>query len=166
MQTWAYNFFLRKNFAAGGQTMEIAEECATEAAISLLNTHFPYDTDFAPWAHIIVQNACRKFIHRSLKKSAVPDDKKVELDDERVDADALLLAEPIPTDLDGDLVAALSQLSEARRTVIQYLYFDGLNPEETAQKMGKSVSAIYTLQFHALRDLRKIMNAIRDNLNE
>jgi len=167
MQTWAYNFFLRKNFAAGDQTLEIAIECATEAAINLLNTHFPYDTEFDPWAHIIVQNACRKFIHHSLKKSAVPNEMKVELDDELVDPEKPLLElQSLRGELDGDLASALAQISEARRAVIQYLYFEELNPEETAQKMGKSVGAIYTLQFHALRDLRKILDRIRDNLNE
>ena len=29
--------------------------------------------------------------------------------------------------------------------------------------MGKSVGAIYSLQFHALNDLRKILGTIRDN---
>jgi RNA polymerase sigma factor (sigma-70 family) len=167
MQTWAYNFFLRKNFAADQQTREIAIECATEAAIALLNAHFPYDTEFDAWAHTIVQNACRKFIHKAFKKSAVPEDKKVELDDDLVVPNELLLdVQALHNEAGGELTEALEQLSEARRTVVQLIYFDEMEPLEVAQKMGKSVGAIYGLQFHALNDLRKILSTIRDNLNE
>jgi RNA polymerase sigma factor (sigma-70 family) len=167
MQTWAYNFFLRKSFSADEQTREIAVECATEAALSLLNAHFPYDTEFGAWAHIIVQNACRKYIHKAFKKSAVPEDKKVELEDDLVAPNELLLeVQALQNEAGGELTEALGQLSEARRTVLQLIYFDELEPLEVAQKMGKSVGAIYGLQFHALNDLRKILSTIRDNLNE
>jgi RNA polymerase sigma factor (sigma-70 family) len=167
MQTWAYNFLVRKNFAAGDHTREIAIECAHEAAISLVNSHFPYDTGFDPWAHILVQNACRKFIHRSLKKSVVPEARQVELEDDLVDPhDLLLEPQMLRRELDEELESALAQLPEARRNVIQMIYFDELEPQEIAQKLGKSVGAVYSLQFNALRDLRKILSTIRDNLNE
>jgi len=167
MQTWAYNFFLRKNFAADDHTCEIAIECASEAAIHLLHAHFPYDTDFDPWAHILVQNACRKFIHKSLRKSAVPQEKQVELEDDLADRnDPPLEAQMLMAELGAELDAALAQLSEARRSVIRMCYFDGLGMEEIAQKLGKSAGAVYSLHFNALGDLRKILNTIRDRLNE
>lgn len=162
MQTWAYNFFLRKNFTAEEHTREIAVQCASDAALILLNAHFPYDTEFDPWAHIIVQNACRKYIHKALKKSVVPEEKRVDLEDDLVGENNLLLE----TESSGELEDALAQLSEARRTVIQLIYFDEFPPEEVARKMGRTVGAIYGLQFHALNDLRKILGTIRDNLNE
>ena len=167
MQTWAYNFFLRKGFAADEQTRELAIERATEAALTILHTHFPYDTEFDPWAHIIVQNTCRKHIHKALKKSAVPAAQMVELEENQVNpADQLLELQALQQETGGELDTALAQLSEARRAVIQYIYFDELPPEEVAQKLSKSVGAIYSLQFHALQDLRKILNTIRDNPNE
>lgn len=167
MQTWAYNFFLRKNFAADDRTREIAIECAAEAAMQLLNSHFPYDTDFDPWAHILVQNTCRKFIHNSLKKSIVPQDKQVELEDELKDlSDPPLEVRMLMTELGAELESALAQLSEARRNVIRMLYFDEMDLEEIAQKLGKSVGAVYSLHFNALGDLRKILSATRDKLNE
>jgi RNA polymerase sigma factor (sigma-70 family) len=167
MQTWAYNFFLRKNFAADDHTREIAIECAAEAAIHLLNSHFPYDTDFNPWAHILVQNTCRKFIHNSLKKSIVPQEKQVELEDDLADLkDPPLEVQMLMTELGAELDSALAQLSEARRNVIRMLYFDGMELEEIAQKLGKSMGAVYSLHFNALGDLRKILSAIRDKLNE
>lgn len=167
MQTWAYNFFLRKGFNADEHTREIAIECADDAAINILKAHFPYDTEFDPWAHIIVQNACRKYIHNALKKSAVPDDKKVELEDDLTDPqDVLLEFGVLQKELGRELLEALNQLSAARRSVIQSIYFDELEPEEVARQMGKSVGAIYSLQFNALKDLRKILTTIRDNINE
>lgn len=167
MQKWAYNFFLRKNFAADDNTREIAIECATEASIHLLNSHFPYDTDFDPWAHILVQNICRKFINKSLKKSIVPQDKQVELEDDLADlSDLTLEVQMLMTERSAELEAALEQLSEARRDVIRMLYFEGLELEEIAQKLGKSVGAVYSLHFNALEDLRKILGTNRDTFNE
>lgn len=167
MQTWAYNFFLRKNFAADDHTREIAIECATEAAIHLLNSHFPYDTDFDPWAHILVQNTCRKFIQTSLKKSVVPQEKQVDLEDDLADLnDPPLEAQMLMTELGAELESALAQLSEARRSVVRMLYFDGMDLEEIAEKLGKSTGAVYSLHFNALGDLRKILSAIRDKSNE
>jgi RNA polymerase sigma factor (sigma-70 family) len=167
MQTWTYNFFLRKNFTADDHTRDLAVECAHEAAIHLLDAHFPYDTDFDPWAHILVQNACRKFIHNSMKKSVVPQEKQVELEDDLTNPNDLLLeAQFLHKELGDDLASILAQLSEARRSVIQMLYFDELEVEEIAQKLGKSVGAVYSLHFNALADLRKILSTIRDNLHE
>lgn len=167
MQTWAYNFFLKKNFRADDRTREIAIECATEAAATLLKSHFPYDTEFDPWAHVIVQNTCRKYIHRSLRKSVVPEDKKIKLDDELADPhDHLLESSSLQKEAGQELLEALNQLSEARRTVIQLIYFEELSFEETARRMGKTVGAIYSLQFHALHELRKILGTNRDKHNE
>lgn len=167
MQTWAYNFFLRKGFRADEHTRDIAIECASDAATIILKSHFPYDTEFDPWAHTIVQNACRKYIHRSLKKSNVPDEKKIELEDELADPyQTLLEVNALQKESGKELLEALNQLSEARRTVIQFIFFEELSPEEVAQRMGKSVSAIYTLQFHGLKDLRKILDTNRDISNE
>jgi RNA polymerase sigma factor (sigma-70 family) len=167
MQTWAYNFLLRKGFAAEERTRELAAERATEAAVTILNAHFPYDTDFDPWAHILVQNTCRKFIHRELKKSEVPAEQMVELHENLVNpTDFLLELQTLQKEAGSEIVKALGQLSEARRSVIQSIYFEEMAPEEVAQQMGKSVGAIYSLQFHALQDLRKILSTIRDNPNE
>ncbi|HKJ38168.1 MAG TPA: sigma-70 family RNA polymerase sigma factor [Anaerolineales bacterium] len=167
IQTWAYNFFLRKNFAADDHTREIAIECATEAAIILLKAHFPYDTEFAPWAHVITQNTCRKFIHKAFKKSVVPEDKKIELEDSLANPHELLVETMALQQEAGDeLMEALEQLSEARRTVIQSIYLDEIEPDEIAKKMKKTVGAVYSLHFNALNDLRKILSENRDKLNE
>lgn len=167
MQTWAYNFFLRKNFAADEHTREIAVECAGEAATHLLDAHFPYDTEFDAWVHVLVQHTCRKFIDRALRKSVVPLEQRVELTDDLTAPNELLLeTQLLQRELSAGLQAALDQLTEARRNALILVYLEGLEPEQAAQKLGKSVSAIYSLQFHGLRDLRKILDKNRDNLNE
>ena len=167
MQTWAYTFLIRKGFLVDATTRETAEECATEAAVALLDAYFPYDTDFEPWAHVIVQNACRKFMQKAARKSVVPDDKLVEID-EMLDGlrDPSSDTRDQPGELGSELAEALLGLSEARRTVIRLLYFENLSPEEAADKMGKSKGAVYSLLFHALHDLRKILAPTGDNLNE
>jgi RNA polymerase sigma factor (sigma-70 family) len=167
MQNWAYSFFLKKGFAADKATSDIASECSTEAAVSLISAYFPYDTEFDAWAHIIVQNSCRKFMEKAFRKSIVPQENIVELDDNLISAEELLLEmQTLRSEQETEIAHALAQLSEARRNVIHYIYFDELDAEEAAQKMGKTVGAIYSLQFNALQDLRKILSTIRDNINE
>jgi RNA polymerase sigma factor (sigma-70 family) len=167
MQAWAYNFLLRKGFAATFATQDDALECAMDAALILRDAYFPYDTDFDPWAHVIVQNACRKFMRRGMKKSAIPGEKLVDIEDMLES-----LADPAPAngdlqnDLAPELEEALSQLAPARSQVIRGIYLDDMSPSEVAGKLGKSVGAIYSLQFNALLDLRKNLTGIRDNLNE
>jgi len=167
MQTWAYSYFLRKGFQADDRTREIAIECATEAAANILNARFPYDTEFDAWAHATVINACRKYIQKALKKSVVPEDKKIELTDElAIPHELLLEAKAIQNETWLELQNALEQLSEARRTAIRLVYLEELPVEEVARRMNKSVGAIYNLQFNALKDLRKILGTNRDNINE
>jgi RNA polymerase sigma factor (sigma-70 family) len=168
MRSWAYYFLVRKSFTANKATQDIASECATEAAINMLRAYFPYDTDFDPWAHVIVQNTCRKYIHSRMKKSAIPEDSIVDVEDE-----VLELSDP-PVDnrhgsgdeAEENLLKALEKLSNLRRQVIELIYFEELSHKEAAQKMGKSLGAIYSLQFNALQDLRKILNKNGDILNE
>jgi RNA polymerase sigma-70 factor (ECF subfamily) len=166
MQTWAYHFFLGKNFYPGEATQEIASGCATEAAINLLNAYFPYDADFEPWVCIIVQNTCLKWIKKETAKSVVPLQKIIEID-ETLDnlEDPTLLEERYQVDLVGELLEAVAKLSNERRQVIELFYLNDLSSEEIAKKMGKSVGAIYNLKFNALNDLRKILDKKKDNIN-
>jgi RNA polymerase sigma factor (sigma-70 family) len=159
LQVWAYNFLIRKGFVPGFSTRAIAEECATEAALRILDAHFPYDTDFDPWAHTTVTMTCFRFFRDGTKKSAIPPKNLVELD------------EQLPNLEDSDfknqddrnvLLQAMSGLSEARRQVIQLHYLDDVPLPEIATLMGKSAGAIHSLHFNALQDLRKILDKNRD----
>ncbi len=159
LRTWAYNFLLRKNFYPGPETLAMADECAAEAALHILNAHFPYDTEFEPWAYTIVTMTCLHFFRDGTKKSVIPPQNLVELDEQLPDLADLLTSR----DDRDDLTEAMSGLAEARRSVIQLHYFKGLSLPEIATTMGKSVGAIHSLHFNALADLRKILVKNRNN---
>lgn len=159
LQLWAYNFLLRKNFMPGDSTRAIAGECATEAALRILDAHFPYDTEFEPWAYTIVSMSCLRFFRDGTKKSVIPPQNLVELDEELPDLDTTRLMEVADQ---SDLLDAMSELPEARRQVIELHYFKGISLPEIAHILGKSAGAIHSLHFHALRDLRKILGKNRN----
>jgi len=160
LQLWAYNFLLRKNFVPGPSTRAIAEECATEAALHILDAHFPYDTDFEPWAHTIITITCLRFFRYGTKKSVIPAQNIVELDDQLPNLEDTNL---MNQDDKSDLLEAMSELSDARCQVIQLHYLDDMSLPEIAKVMGKSVGAIHSLHFNALQDLRKILSKNRNN---
>ncbi len=157
MQCWAYNWFLRKNFYPGVDTQEIASECATEASTKLLKAEFPYDTDFEPWAHVIVLHICQKYIQKGMKLETQLG-KMVELEKLSNIADSAIDDLKNQKEINTHLLEALAKIPTQRRQVIVSIYFDELSPPEIAKKMGKSISAIYSLHFNALIDLRKIMS--------
>ena len=143
----------------GPSTHMIAEECATEAALRILDAHFPYDTEFEPWAYTIVSMSCLRFFRDGTKKSVIPPQNLVELDEELPDLDTARLMEG--TD-QSDLLDAISELPDARRQVIQLHYFKGMSLPEIANTLGKSAGATHSLHFNALRDLRKILGKNRN----
>lgn len=167
MQKWAYYHLKRKDFNGTLATQENATDCATEAAILLLKAHFPYDTDFKPWAHVIVQNACQKFIQNRFKKTQPIEDDQFNLEDllEHLQ-DHRSPEDRLQRELGADLRNAMLGLSEARQRVIEDMYFSGLTVGEISQKMGKSAGAIHSLHFNALIDLQKILSRNRDISNE
>lgn len=166
-QKWAFNYLKRKDFSGTLASEENATDCATEASILILKAHFPFDTDFNPWAHVIVQNACQKFIQTRYKKSSVPDENLENIEDllEQL-KDHHFHESGEQRELNVELRSALDSLPEARRKVITDLYFWGLSTAEISLKMGKSQGAIHSLHFNALHDLKKILNKNRDINNE
>lgn len=160
LQIWAYNFLLRKGFVPGLSTHAVAEECATETALRILDAHFPYDTDFAPWAHTTVAMTCYRFFRDGTKKSVIPPKSLVELDEQLPNFKENDFKNQ---DENDDLLEAMSGLSDARRRVIQLHYLDDVPLPEIASLMGKSTGAIHSLHFNALQDLRKILSKNRDN---
>lgn len=165
MQNWALRFLIRKGYQDNINTQENAKECANDAARNLLGAYFPYDTEFEPWARVIVHFACLKFIRSDLNQAPVIDEGLDVLEDTLESTNDPAAKNGIG-DNESDLLKAVSQLSGARRDVIELRYFQGLTLPEIAEKMGKTVRAIYSLQFYALQDLRKILRGFRDNLNE
>ncbi len=162
MGQWAFHFLMRSNFAPNASTKELTGEYATEAAMALLVSHFPYDTEFDPWAHNLVQNICRRKIREAMKKSNIPDSQTFSLDDlSRQISDALIGWDAELRELRAELLDSMEQLIDTRKQVILLHYFDGLPLPEIAKIMDKSQSAIYNLHFNALSDLREIFGRNR-----
>ena len=158
LQKWSYKYFIRINFLSDEETWMIAHSQATEAAISILSAHFPYDTDFDAWAHVIVYNSCRRHVRQSTKKSQIPKEKRVEVDKISNLADESMGNMASSSESRIDLLKAIEKLPESRKQVIIMLYFEELTPNQVAQKLNKTVSAIYSLHFNALKQLRKILD--------
>jgi len=165
MQTWAYNFFIRKNFYPGANTQEIASECATEAALTLLEAQFPYDTGFDAWAHTIVLNVCRRYIRGGMLAGKYQENAAV-LDDLDNVEDPLLRDFEHRRGLESELVDALGKLPDHRRRVVEFLYFEELSPVEIAARLNTTIGAVYSLHFNALVDLKRIMSQAENNLYE
>jgi RNA polymerase sigma factor (sigma-70 family) len=161
MRRWAYRFFIKKGCIENKATWENAKECANEAARNILKAHFPFDTDFDPWARVVVQNTCLKFLRNIAKDVPILEESLDNLDGILGSSnDAAFPAEH------SELFEAISQLNNTRRQVIEMKYFQSMSPSEIAIKLGKSVRAVHSLQFHGLQELRKILTQNRNKLNE
>jgi RNA polymerase sigma factor (sigma-70 family) len=166
LSKYAYAFLRRKNFDASIQTHEIAEDCASRAAEAILNADFSYDTDFDAWVVKIVHNKCLKFMSEEMQKRKIPAQKQVELNEEIEIGDDKpdVLHQLEEEELRSNINNALTQISKGRREAIVLKYFEDLSPTEISERLGKSVDAVYCLQFNGLRDLRKILDQNRNIL--
>jgi len=165
MLKWAYNFLKKRCLNENMVTRENAAECATEAAVIILKAYFPYDTELDPWTQVILHHACQKFIRKNNRPT------KLETSLDELESEFEKLRDPtvqekvIQRDLHLTLSLAMKELPESRRELIELMYFHGFSVGEIAEKMGKSVGAVYNLHFNALHELRKILGRNRDNLN-
>ncbi len=167
MRKWAYRFLIKQGHIANQTTWENAKECANDAARSILIAYFPYDTDFEPWARVVVRNACLKFIRSTAGDVPIIEESLDDLEDTiRSFTDSAFHLEGGQSNEYSDLLTAIEKLSGFRRQVIEMKYFQDLSPSEIATRLGKSVRAIHTLHFRGLMDLRKIFAQNRNKLNE
>jgi RNA polymerase sigma-70 factor (ECF subfamily) len=58
-----------------------------------------------------------------------------------------------------DVMAALAQLPQRQRQVVELHYFDRLRDNEISARLGGSVAAIRVLRCRALKELRRLMEA-------
>jgi RNA polymerase sigma factor (sigma-70 family) len=131
-----------------------------------MNANFPYDTSFDAWVVKIVQNKCLKYMSEEMEKRKIPADQQVELNEEMeiFDGSPDVLHQIEEVERHAAIEEALKQISTARREAIVLKYFDNLSSEDIAKQLGKSIDAVYCLQFNGLRDLRKILAQNRNML--
>jgi RNA polymerase sigma factor (sigma-70 family) len=156
---WVTKIFIRKGFDPSIIINELSTAQASESGIAILNAYFPYDTDFEPWAFIVVQNTCLKYMRNCLNPPDIPLQKTEDLDEilEIIVGDTGQEEKIISRDSGTLLLNAVDKLSNNRKSVIRDFYLNGLSSEEIAEKLGKTKSAVYSLHFNALHDLRKIL---------
>jgi RNA polymerase sigma factor (sigma-70 family) len=160
VRKWIFTFFIRKGFAEVYVINEIVPELSQEASIQIMKAQFTYDTDFDPWAHIIVKDTCFKYMRSAMKKSVVPANMILELDDafENQVEDNRQRPENLSTLDRATLITAIQHLAPDRREIIIQKYFYELNSKAIAEKNHKSLGAIYSLHFNAIESLRKILS--------
>jgi RNA polymerase sigma-70 factor (ECF subfamily) len=135
---------------------EAAADVAAEVFLRLLealHARRPPTTTLRGWlfgvaAHLVVDHWRRRPASLSL-----PDD----LADSRSvmgDVDDRLVR--------GDVNAAVRQLTEEQQQVLAFRFAEGYSVEESAQVMGKSITAVKSLQFRALQTLRRMLNGSHD----
>jgi RNA polymerase sigma factor (sigma-70 family) len=167
MQKWAYRYLVRNGYSENKVTWENAQECASDAARSILKAYFPFDTDFEPWARVVVQNICLKFMRSSATSVPIVEESLEDLEGALQSLSSTTFSDEFHQGDEHDaLFEAMSQLTDLRRQVLEMKYFHGLSPNEIAIQMGKTVRAVHSLQFHGLQDLRKIFAQIRNKFNE
>ena len=156
LQKLAYNFLRKKGLYPSESTFRIAVDCATEAAIAIIQANFPYDTDFEPWAYNFVKFTCLKYIEKAAKRSN--NIKEVIFQDGVLDEFIVPEMNSHKWGMIIDVINAYLKLTENRQQVLQLRYECGLSSKEIAIRMGKSVSAIDKLHFDAIRQLRQLLD--------
>jgi len=151
----AYNLLLNQNWDLE-QAHIRAQEATQEACLSIYCRVYPYDCPFDAWVLTILRHHVFRSYHRPRNPLNLPN---VTNPLEK----ALPEKATKPTELSKfersePLLQALGQLrSVSQRQVIDCLFFQELSPQETAQKLGKSVQAIYNLKGRALAKLSKLL---------
>lgn len=167
MQQWTFSYLARHGFRTDANTQAIAEGLTNEAAIQLLNAYFPFDAHFDAWVHVIINNTCRKYFRSNLKESAIQENQLVDIEPfHNILRDEAYAEKEHQSELQEIIREALTQLSDARREVIELTYLQGLSNKDAAERMGKSIGALYSLRFYALEDLREILGKNRNNDND
>jgi RNA polymerase sigma factor (sigma-70 family) len=145
--------------------LEYHVECAAMAAAELLRARFPYDTEFDPWAEIILQHAVRKFMRR-LKKwqrdesDPVPAERLHDWWQRQQDPNSLEAQANVELE---ELLAAIEQLPPAQKEVFILKEIDDYEYTEIAEALGRTLNAVYQLYFKARKNLRKIFGPQGDN---
>lgn len=150
----AYALLLQRNWGHE-QAYVRAQEATQEACLSIYCRVYPYDCPFDAWIFTILRHHVFRSHHRprnplDLPEAINPLDKLPQKTTVSKEVDDFEPSER--------LLQALGRLrSTAQQQVIDYLFFQGLSPEEVAQKLGKTTQAIYNLKGRAVARLAELL---------
>lgn len=168
-QKWAYNFLRRKEFSHDPQElMEHAQICATEAALTLLSTRFPYDVHFGRWSYTILQYMCLRHLSQQWNRQQQFQETMVSLDEYedwiRNIANPQSSKQIGLNNLRRDLLNAIGRLNSKKRQKFLILYYFEQNSfAEIAEKMNTSKNSLYKLHSDALKELRNVWSGEGDD---
>ncbi|CCK27109.1 hypothetical protein BN159_2730 [Streptomyces davaonensis JCM 4913] len=135
----------------------LAEDLTQEAftrALRRIDAYTWQGTAFAAWLTTIAKNLYLDELGRGRTRLETP---VAEFDDPQVSrngAESLVLRELEAVEAHETVLSALHTLSAPQRHCVQLRFLDELTPEETALAMGRSVGAVKTMTYRALRKLR------------
>jgi len=166
MQQWAFRFLrqhTRTKFLPHRRRVQLTHDCATEACAVLLHAVYPYDVEFDPWAVMLQQNVCLKWIDRQFKPRFENEKREIEAD--AWDGWLQNMRDPQGeyhfrrVDKRLELLDAVSQMqSTIRQQFIILYYFEAKTFAEISAIMGKSRNTLYKLHADSLDNLRKILH--------
>lgn len=171
--THAYRILRRGQMPAARAATE-AEDFAQQACETIFSETFPYDVPFDAWAGRILINL---ILHRDTRSNELLDREPgiSSLDQfSRRDPDSDFSLYQLLTDesseaiferleIQEQLLQAIAGLpSEAQQHVIIDTFFYELTDDEIQQRLGKSRQAVYNLRHRALRNLRQILESVKD----
>ncbi|MEM7110953.1 MAG: sigma-70 family RNA polymerase sigma factor [Chloroflexota bacterium] len=159
LKSWAYRYLIQKNFQRNQETYDLAQSYATETAIVLLDSHFPFDLDFTPWAVTLLHHTCNRLMRRAVAKKRNPDGGTVSLADSNEFLQNLAATDVAQQqEVRQNLLDAIERLPNPKwREVLLLRYVDGLEPSEIASQLNKTPSAVYSLHFRAIAELKKML---------
>lgn len=162
IEQWAYHFLLRKGFRSGRETQNLAQDYAQEAAIAILQAHFPFDTEPGAWLQQIVIYTCCNQI----------DDWKRQQEIEKKLARTLANEKPLKTGHGGMeyqvsskeeaavIYRAIQKLKNPKmRQVVWLRYYGGFSSQEIAEVIGSSYRYVDKLHWQAKQKLGKILGS-------
>ncbi len=157
-----------------------ATELAQQACVRVFSAVYPCDISFDYWVGAILKNLVLEFLTRSrdlldrnLRVTSID-----QLDEQGIEPSAPepSLLPATGTDANaisfafGDNEALLQAIhgirSDDRRAVLIMTYFQELDDEEIAERIGKSRGAVHTLRCRALTQLRSALTRMNDAHDE
>ena len=124
--------------------------------LGAIQTSKAWQTSFASWLYRIAHNAVIDHYRRNKHDRTLPlDERLVSAIDDPVSSTELALESEA-------MVEAMAYLTSEQRTVIALKFLEGYSNIEVAQIMSKTEGAIKSLQYRALRALRRELEGARE----
>ena len=160
---------LLRRFRDGSQVEAEAFDFAQETCLVIFEARYPFDVPFEAWATTILNRQILARYTRSkdaANRPQAPDSLDGPSNPNRGDSDSLaeLLADPRSLEpferieIQAELRNAIGMLrSSSQREVIIATYFEGLDNDQIAKRLGKTKQAVYGLRLRGLARLKVLL---------